>query len=255
VKFRDDVVDEGKKMSRVALRYYDTVIQRAEADLVRSGFDLAGLEATLLRQQEVERQRETRLEIASAPSGEAYALVARHLAFLACSSVSVEAAGLVGDVIGRCVYLADAFRDYEKDFGVRHNPLQTTEASPGAVASCRHVELAYYVSSLVLDVDDHVARQLPSLLSRWDRLRDQLLRLMGLGKQTVTMNAACCIPCGDGYVVLGPTGRDTSMAADTQSGCGLAPVQALTPTAMSGNEDEGPMLANVQAGCAPWRHE
>jgi hypothetical protein len=201
VKFHDDVADEGKRISRIALRYYDAALGHAEEDLIRSGFDLAGLKATLQQQQEVEHRRETGLDAASTPSGSAYAVVARHLVALAGSSISAETAGLVGDATGRCVYLADAFQDYAKDLGVRHNPLQMHGTPIAPTPFARHAELAYYVSSLVLKVDEHLTCHAPPLLLRWGRLRDQLLRLMRLGKETVTLNSHLCIPCGSGYVV------------------------------------------------------
>lgn len=201
IKIQDDIADERRLRSRVAARFYARTFETAEAELKECGFDVGGLQNVLAQQAEIERCGETGLDSASGPTGCAYALVARHLVSLGTPPVDADTAELLGEVTGRCVFLADAYRDYSKDIGKAYNPL-VVDSEQRKLPQNRHRALGDYVAGLSACAEQALLLKGPELLPRWSRLWDRLRHLMQLERSSVTLNATCCIPCGDGAIAF-----------------------------------------------------
>lgn len=202
IKVQDDLQDEQSARSRLAERYYRSSFRQARDDLERSGFDISGIDAVLAQQRDIERRYESRFDVASQPTGTAYALVAEHLVRLSSVPISAETAARLGDCLGRCVYLVDAYRDCAADVGVSHNPLCCADGRPAPeVPQARKRDLIRYVLAIAHEIDQSLEQQPAMVELRWATLRDRLLRLLDVETPSVTLNMTCCIPCGDDCVV------------------------------------------------------
>ena len=202
VKIRDDVADDGAVRARLSQAFYRKTFEKAEQDLRSVGFDVDAMHIVLREQQTLEESWERQLDIASAPTGKAYGMVARHLSQLS-GATAWDEFGQIGEQIGRLVFLADAFRDVKQDAGRTYNPLtRPSPAASGEISSRDRQELMEYVVSCLERVELILADQDTALANRWLPLRRQLLALFGLKTSSVILNAQCCIPCGDCFVVV-----------------------------------------------------
>lgn len=197
VKLRDDLNDEPSWRVRALHSLYARTFARADRDLVRLGFPLEQLEGALAQQEQIERQNTADLDVASEATGRAYATVARCLAATSPSGASVETAFAIGNALGRCVYVIDAYRDIETDHGVSYNPLCCGDSRSGTRLSARRREARAYVAAQLRLVGDSVNEPTGSLGSRWPAIEHRLRRLVGLEPKPVTLNAVICIPCDD----------------------------------------------------------
>ncbi len=128
-------------------------------------------------------------------------MVARRLSQLSGATAPDECER-IGEQIGRLVFLADAYRDVKQDAGRTYNPLtQPLQAAPVEFSSRDRKELVEYVVSCLDGVELIVAEQGSVVAERWSPLRNQLLALFGLKSSSVILNAQCCVPCGNGYMV------------------------------------------------------
>ena len=202
VKLRDDLSDRPSWRARALKSLYSKTFTRANLELERLGFPLRELEGTLAQQDWIERQNTDDLHAASGPTGRAYAVVSQHLASSSHSPVSAEVASGIGDALGRCVYVIDAYRDVEADEGVNYNPLCCGTLRSGAQLSSRRREAREYVAAQLRSARDVLGGSTSSLQSRWQSIERRLRSLVGLEPATVTLNATCCVPCGDGAVAF-----------------------------------------------------
>ena len=70
------------------------------------------------------------------------------------AGVSAEQSSRIGDALGRCVYVVDAYRDVEADAGVNYNPLCCGAAPSGTqLSSGRREARAYVAAQLRLAAD------------------------------------------------------------------------------------------------------
>lgn len=208
VKVQDDLVDEPSWRGRALRKIFAGTFERANRDLRRLEFPVNGLEATLAEQTEIEKQGVADLDVAAGPTGRAYALVARQLVLLSPDAlinggtgVTVETAETIGDALGRCVYAIDAYRDIESDRGIRYNPLCCSLASTDRQLAGRQGEAQAYVARQLRRAGGALGDASAFRQRRWRTIEHRLRALVGLQPATVTLNATCCIPCGNGAVV------------------------------------------------------
>ncbi len=129
IKVKDDITDDGNWKTRMVSWVYSGQFKKARADLIAVGFDVEYLEQILSTQFDLERKGEKDFKIASAPTSQAYGLVAREIVKRCHSHFTEEQAQQVGESLGHSVYLADAIRDFTQDQGTSFNPL-CIEAGP-----------------------------------------------------------------------------------------------------------------------------
>jgi hypothetical protein len=208
VKIRDDMQDEPSWRTRAVQSYYSTTFAAANRDLQQLAFPLDQLEATLAQQAGIEKHGVEDLDIASQPTGRAYAIVARKLAGTSQTSdgapnpAVVENAALIGEALGRCVYIIDAYRDADADRGASYNPLCCGSNPTDLHLVTRRREARAYVALQLRRVNDALMDAPVSQHTRWRAIDRHLRKLVGLQSTTVTLNATCCLPCGDGAVTL-----------------------------------------------------
>ena len=202
VKLRDDAIDRPSWRGCALRSFYSKTFAHANVELARLGFPLGELAGILAQQDQIERQNTGDLDVASGPTGQAYSLVAQSLATLSNASVPMETASVIGDALGRCVYVVDAYRDIEADDGVNYNPLCCGASPLGTRLSARRREASVYVAAQLRSVGSAVEGSSGGLRCRWQSIERRLRRLVGLEPATVTLNATCCVPCGDGAVAV-----------------------------------------------------
>ncbi len=219
VKLDDDIRDRPSWHARLLNNLYATTFEQANHELSRRKFPLSGMEESLGEQQQVERQGSSDLETASGPTGRAYGLVGRRLAQMAPETVSADLACQLGEILGRCVYVIDAYRDADADRGVSYNPLCCDTSSTAASFNGRRVEARAYVDAQLRSADVLLNGADQRAQIRWSMLAQRLRRYIGLGTTAVTLNAVICLPCGDGAVAV-----DDKECTNTICGCCCAGV-------------------------------
>jgi hypothetical protein len=169
VKVADDLSDHGTGKARLAQAIYGPVFARARRDLAVHGFDVAAFEAVLATQRQVEESGETDLDAASAPSGLAFALVARHLARQHGEGVGPGDASRLGDWIGRSVFLADACQDLERDLiAGAYNPLRAPlDRTANGEDTDRRREALTYLGHFLNQARIVCGRLGPGVARRW----------------------------------------------------------------------------------------
>lgn len=204
IKTADDVADSSAILPRLTSFISGPIFKRAAQDLDVLGFESFQLRQALSKQTKIEESRETRLEVASLPTGECYALAAQAIAEATDRAIPRVSAAAMGRLLGQIVFIVDALRDYDCDLGRSYNPLHWFESDQEnrlAAPQRREDALDFIFQKfqelrlLAEAISERVARRLASL-------QVSIARCLGLTKSEVTLFAACCIPCGDGAVVL-----------------------------------------------------
>jgi hypothetical protein len=173
VKVADDLADRPTLKARLAHAWYRPTFERSRRCLREAGFDLSGFEEVLAEQRALERRGESDLARASAPSGAAFGLAARHLGGHHDVPIASEDATLLGDCIGRCVFLVDAYQDFARDVAEgAYNPLVRGEARtlPAEVRG----EVRDAVRKYLETADGLCSRISPLLAVRWRAARASL---------------------------------------------------------------------------------
>ena len=204
VKVRDDLRDGGGTTSKVLQKWYARAFDSANNDLQRIGFDMSGLNRILQKQDTIENSAETDFRVAAQPTEEAYNLLAGELAARCDSPFTPDQARSLGTAFGRSIYLADALNDFPKDRGKSYNPLcaalpPTAEQIPSQL---RHRVLTHMSDSLAkaTSVAGDISQRTQRCVSAVNR---SLLSAAGVNdQQSVTLYGACCIPCGNGAVIV-----------------------------------------------------
>jgi hypothetical protein len=204
VKTADDVADSSAILPRITNFVGGPIFNRAAQDLHELGFEFDRLRQALATQSEVEVSRETRLEVASSPTGECYSLAAQSITEATSRLIHPNFAGSIGRLLGQIVFVVDALRDYHSDLGRAYNPLhwsQSVQENQQAAAQRREDALDFIfekfreLRTLAESTSEQVTNRLASL-------QLSIARLLGLTKTEVTLFAACCIPCGDGAILV-----------------------------------------------------
>jgi len=211
VKLNDDLRDHPTRRVRLLRALYANTFDRARSELVRLGFPVSELEEAVAQQDVVERSGTGELDEASEPTGRAYAIVAR---FLAPAWLATKPTEQVGEALGRCVYVIDAYRDIQSDDGVSYNPLCCGRSSAESQLSSRRRKARAYIADRLAAARNSLNDCTSILQGRWPSIERRVRSLVGLEPATVTLNATCCIPCGDGAVVA-----DDSECALVFCGC------------------------------------
>jgi hypothetical protein len=204
IKTADDIADSSALLPRIANFVGGTTFKRATHDLHGLGFESERLQQALATQSEVEKSWETRLEVASAPTGECYSLAARSIAEATPSAIPFDLAASIGHLLGQIVFVVDALRDYDSDLGRSYNPLHwfpTIQENRQAAVQRREDALDFIFQKF------RELRSLADLASetmkgRLASLQASVARSLGLTKTEVTLFATCCIPCGDGAILV-----------------------------------------------------
>ncbi len=207
VKVGDDLQDEPSWRSRALQSFYARTFAAARRDLQQLAFPVGRLDAALADQAEIERWGTGELDVAAGPTGRAYAVVASHLSSASVSpgtepATAVETVATIGDALGRCVYVIDAYRDVEGDRGVRYNPLCCAIAATDVQLAVRRDEARAYIAAQLRRAISALGGASSARQNRWQAVEHRLRGLVGLQAPTVTLNATCCIPCGDGAVAV-----------------------------------------------------
>ncbi|HEX5271396.1 MAG TPA: DUF5685 family protein, partial [Gemmataceae bacterium] len=182
VKVADDLTDQHTWKARLAQALYRDAFARSRGDLAADGFDLPAFEAVLADQREIEARGETDLSAASAPSGRAFALAARHLARQHGDGIDPADAFQLGDCIGRSVFLADACQDLERDLRVgAYNPLRPRrDDTPPEDTTPRRSDAAAYLRDLLIQARTVCDRVGAGVGRRW-RAAEETLRTAPAG--------------------------------------------------------------------------
>lgn len=177
VKVRDDLHDQGGWKARLAHGLYRRTFDKARGDLRATGFDVPAFEQILDEQTALEGRGERDLTRASAPTGAAFGRVARHAAALQAPDLALDEADQLGRRIGRCVYLADAYRDYARDVHDRaYNPLG---AGPGPLPAEKRAELLTYTRGLLAEALTLAGQLGAGVARRWRAAAGALFAAMG----------------------------------------------------------------------------
>ena len=217
IKVRDDLEDGAGFRSRAMQRVYGDIFKRAEADLQQVGVDVARMNELLAEQRAIESEKEADFEQASSVTARAYGLVAAEIARRCDSQLTVDQAIILGERLGRSIYLIDAIRDFEQDAGASYNPLCLTVGSDANQLPfrLRHEVLSFIGTTL------NAGRETASavgarLRTNWHALERALLNAAGVSNsRSVTLYLGICIPCGDGAVIV--EGKDID---DCTKACG-----------------------------------
>src|SRR5262249_38884720 len=138
--------------------------------------DVKRFEDVLAEQAALEQRQETNLRAASTPTGTAFGLVARHLAELHEKRVKPDDAATLGDRIGRCSFLVDAYQDYARDVASgSYNPL-VVAGKRGNQDLCpeKSSELGHYLRELSRDAQTTCGRIAAAVAQRWRATRVSL---------------------------------------------------------------------------------
>lgn len=204
IKIQDDIQDGNSWKTRLANRWYSDQFEKARTDLIALGFNVEYLEQILNAQFDLESKGEKNYEIASEPTSQAYGLVAREIAKRCDSHFTEEQAQQIGKSLGCAVYLADAIRDFSADQGISFNPL-CIEAGPKIQMLPAELKdrVLTYVGSHLSEAGNFVAQASEELKRSWHAVERSLLLAAGVtDKKSITLYSSCCIPCGDGAVVV-----------------------------------------------------
>ncbi len=204
VKTADDLADSTAILPQITNFVGGPVFKRAAHDLDEVGFESDRLRHALVTQAEVEKSRETRLEVASFPTGECYSLAARSIAEATSSPIPLDIAAAIGRSLGQIVFVVDALRDYHSDLCRSYNPLhwfQSVEENQQA-AALRREDALDFIFQKFRELRTLAVSTSEQLTNRLVSLQLSIARCLGLTKGEVTLFAACCIPCGDGAVIL-----------------------------------------------------
>lgn len=216
IKLEDDREDGGGRVSRALSRWFGNTVARAEANLDTNGFPLNSLRQSLQSHRAVEARGEANLDQAASATGQCYGMAAAHLAELSEERLPVEDARVVGDGLGRAVYVLDAMRDFRLDRkSEQYNPL-CLQADPDIMElpdKLREEAVTYIASCLNPAREIFASNQ--SRQRMWHAVTRTIARLAAGPKQSVVLQSTICVPCGDGVVV----GNSEDCC---QSACGLA---------------------------------
>ena len=204
IKVKDDITDGSNWKTQMASWMYSDQFEKARVDLIAVGFNVEYLEQILSTQFDMERKGENDFKIASAPTSQAYALVAREIVRRCHSHFTEEQAQQVGESLGRSVYLADAIRDFTQDQGTSFNPL-CIEAGPQNDTLPVNLKnrVLTYVGSNLSEAGNFVAQTGEELKRSWHAVERSLLAAAGINDQkSITLYSSCCIPCGDGAIIV-----------------------------------------------------
>lgn len=202
IKVRDDCADCGGLGSRWIGTWYEKVFWSSEQELRNLGFPVDSLENHLQAQEQLELDRETNLSRAAAPTASCYGLVANQIVTMGTSCLSVSDALTLGRALGQVVYTLDAMHDFPTDRNRSYNPLclQAHPAEDKLPSRLRHLGTRYIVENLAYG-KSVFTRLDTSRQRRWDAIARQMTRLLSPYPRSVILQAACCIPCGDGAVM------------------------------------------------------
>ena len=204
IKVKDDITDGSNWKTQMASWMYSDQFEKARVDLIAVGFNVEYLEQILSTQFDMERKGENDFKIASAPTSQAYALVAREIVRRCHSHFTEEQAQQVGESLGRSVYLADAIRDFTQDQGTSFNPL-CIEAGPQNHTLPKDLKdrVLTFLGSNLSEAGNFVAQTGEELKRSWHAVERSLLAAAGINDQkSITLYSSCCIPCGDGAIIL-----------------------------------------------------
>lgn len=203
VKVQDDVSDHGGRGAILTNAFFRKTFAEARDNLDKTGFDIDALDSILVEQANLEQAQECRLALASAPTGRAYSLVARHLAALQTHRFDPEVAARIGDELGRAIILTDAYRDFRQDIGKNYNPIfDGDRMEVGELPDWRRREVLSYILERLRQIEEILKEFSPEAATRWEFLERHLLRALGVSRSSVVLNGGCCIPCGDGFVMV-----------------------------------------------------
>jgi hypothetical protein len=168
VKVADDLTDQGSWKARLAHVLYRDTFARARRDLAACGFELGAFEEHLSLQRDLEARNENDLNAAAAPSGNAFALVARHLADRHGAGVAGDDAAQLGACIGRSVFLIDAQQDLDRDVACcSYNPLRVTRDRKAPADAARRREAAVLIRGLLAEAAAVCGRLGEQVARRW----------------------------------------------------------------------------------------
>ncbi|MBI1249336.1 hypothetical protein GC197_16015 [bacterium] len=204
-KVQDDLNDQPSWKTKALDAYFGKSFQRARRRLIDIGFDVGQLEETIQQQQTIENQAVTELDIASELTGKAYGQVAGEIAARCDSTFTKSQAENLGEVLGRVVYIVDAVRDFKKDRGRQYNPLCLRDESFSSNEIPHEVrkEALHFIGNQLDGGREIVHEASEKLASAWYSLERSLFAAVGVyDHQSVTLYSACCVPCGNAFVVI-----------------------------------------------------
>lgn len=204
-KVQDDLNDQPSWKTKALDAYYGNSFQSARRRLIDIGFDVGQLEEIVKQQQTMENQAVTDLDIASELTGKAYSQVAGEIAARSDSSFTKSQAENLGEVLGRVVYIVDAVRDFKKDQGRQYNPLCLRDESSNSneIPHEARKEALHFIGNQLDRGREIVHEASEKLASAWYSLERSLFAAVGVNDhQSVTLYSACCVPCGNAFVVI-----------------------------------------------------
>lgn len=194
----DDMSDEGDWQSRAANKLYSSAFAQARDDLVSLDFDLNRLEAILTTQSELEATGECDFAAAAGPTSDAYGLVAREVAQRCDSVFTPDQAQQLGQSLGKAVYLVDAIRDYEQDFGNAYNPLcQASGPEDHTLPPQLYQEVLTYIGRELATGRHRAATAREQLASSWHAVERVLFGVAGIRDRKSVVLYSGCISRGE----------------------------------------------------------
>jgi len=178
---------------------------------------VAALEQQLVEQRELEALKEYDLLRISAPTATAYGMALEHAYRIKGTTLTSASTQKVGEVLGRCVYLHDQLADYRRDWGRAFNPLHEvgTEGQRPSALLRRRVQV--FIHDQLEQLATETATWPEQLRRRLAAVASRMAALFGISKKSVTLYAVCCVPCGDGAVVV--DGKDCDSCMSTAGCC------------------------------------
>ena len=216
IKVKDDITDGSIWKTRMAKWMYSDQFAKSRTDLIEVGFDVEHLERILNAQSDLESKREKHFEAASGPTSLAYGLVAREIVKRCHSRFTEDQAQLIGQALGRTIYLADAIQDFSEDQGASFNPLciETGPQIQTLPADLKNNVLRY-IGTQLKEASNLINQAEEGLKRSWHAVERSLLAAAGVSDQkSITLYSSCCIPCGNGAVVV-----DSEECSQAITGC------------------------------------
>jgi hypothetical protein len=201
VKIDDNLADNPGLSSRFAQWFYtDTAVQCRE-ELQKIGFQLDVIESSLQRQAELERQNENDLLVAAEPTGTCYGQFCQSLVENQPSCIYPHLAHRIGHLIGKLVYLLDAWRDRRTDTVRDYNPFLCAQGIRFNIPQRNQINQFQTLFNEIIAELDHLADNTGPLIARkWLALRNTLVHQVDRSRGTVTVNFCCGEPrseCGN----------------------------------------------------------